>query len=168
MTSAPTADVPAAQQTAPGPARDADRSRSAAGADRAASLDERYGRSRRRGVDRRLGWAVAGGALLLGLVVLLFGGWQHQSSLDFREVHYRVLDERTVAVDFEVTAAPGAAVACALEALSTSYSTVGWKVVELPLEDRRTRMFTDTLVTTYPATTGTVRSCWLLEDRAAP
>jgi hypothetical protein len=135
--------------------------RAAPEADRQSELDDRYGRGRRRRIDRRLGWGVAGALLVAGLAFLLFGGWQTGSTIEFRDLAYSVVDERTVEVDFEVTAPPGSDVVCALEALSESYSQIGWKVHELPASDQRTRRFTDTLVTTGPATTGIVKSCWI-------
>lgn len=131
-----------------------------------ALLDERYGRTRQRGLDRRLGWGLAAVALALGLAVLIFGGWQTTSSIEFRDLSYDVVDARTVRMDFEVTAPPGAPVACALEALSPSYATVGWRILELPAAEQRTRRFSETLVTSYEATTGALRSCWVLSDGA--
>ncbi|MBN9612811.1 MAG: DUF4307 domain-containing protein [Actinobacteria bacterium] len=127
------------------------------------SLDDRYGRTRRRGVDKRLGWGIAIGALLLGLAVLLFGGWQSSNTVEGKVIHYQVQDPRTVAVDFQVSAPTGTEVACALEALSKSYSTVGWKVVVLPPSDQLTRSISETMAPTYLATTGTVRSCWAVQ-----
>lgn len=129
-----------------------------------ANLEERYGRGRQRGIDRRLGWGLAGAGVALGLVLLLFSGWQGASSVEYRDLHYEVIDARTVRVDFEVTAPSGAPVACALEALSTSFATVGWSVIELPVSDQRTRRFSETLITTYEGTTGTLRSCWIVEN----
>lgn len=127
------------------------------------SLDDRYGRTRQLGVDKRLGWGIAIGALLLGLVVLLFGGWQGNNTVEGKVRHYEVQDPRTVAIDFQVSAPAQTEVACALEALSESYSTVGWKVIVLPPSAQLTRSVSDTLATTYEATTGTVRSCWAVQ-----
>ncbi|MGK0716359.1 DUF4307 domain-containing protein [Leucobacter sp. W1153] len=130
-------------------------------------IDERYGRRRQRGIDKRVGWILAGVALLTGLAVLLFGGWQDSSRVEFRDLAYSVESDREVSVSFEVTAPPRTELACALEALSPSFATVGWKVLELEPSPDRTRRFTDTLVTTSPATTGIVRSCWIREDNTA-
>jgi len=132
----------------------------------AEALDERYGRTRQRGIDRRLAWTLGGLAVLAGLAVLIFGGWQRSSTVESRILHYRVMDARAVTVDFEVTAEPDAPVACALEALSPSFATVGWKIVELPQDQQRTRRFSETLLTTHGATTGTIRSCWVVEHGA--
>lgn len=131
------------------------------------SIDERYGRGRQRGIDKRVGWILAGVALLSGAAVLLFGGWQQTSQVEFRDLSYSVESDRGVSVSFEVTAPAGAELACTLEALSPSFATVGWKVLELDPSADRTRRFTETLVTTSPATTGIVRSCWIREDGAA-
>lgn len=135
-----------------------------AGAAAAPDLDERYGRGRRRRIDARLGWIVGGGAVLAGLLFLLFSGWQTAKTVEFRDLAYSVESEREVTVDFEVTAPAQARVACTIEALSTSYATVGGKTFELGISDQRTRRFSQTLVTTYPATTGTVRACWVVAE----
>ena len=63
-----------------------------------------------------------------------------------------------------MTASPGQEVACAVEALNSSFATVGWKIVTLPPSEHRTRTVTQTLVTTNQSNTGTVNSCWILTD----
>ena len=132
----------------------------------AAALDERYGRSRQRGIDRRLGWGLVGIALAIGIAVLAFGGWQKTNTVESKVVHYTVQGPRAVTIEYQVSAPTQTRVACALEALSKSYATVGWKVFELPPSDQRTRNLSETLITTYEATTGTVRSCWPVERPA--
>ncbi len=130
----------------------------------ARTIEERYGRGKRRSIDKRLGWIVGGGAVLAGLAFLLFSGWQHSSTVEFRDLAYSVDSDREVTVSYEVTAPAQARVACTLEALSTSYATVGARTLELEPSEQRTRRFEQTLVTTYPATTGTVRSCWVVTE----
>ncbi len=127
-------------------------------------LDERYGKGRKRTLDKRLGWCVGGALVLAGLAFVLFGGWQQGTDLEFKDLHYSVNNDTTVSVDVQVTAPASATVVCALEALSTSHGTVGWKQVTIPPGDERTRRFTATLTTTSPATTGRVRECWQLAD----
>ncbi len=127
-----------------------------------ALLEERYGRSRSRSFDKRFAWIIGGVLVLAGLVFVFFGGWQQGTNIDFQELHYTVVDDSRVEIDIQVTAPPKATVICALEALSTSHGTVGWKIITVPESNERTRRFTGTLVTTAPATTGLVRDCWEL------
>lgn len=129
-------------------------------------LDERYGKGRKRALDKRLGWIVGGAAVLAGLAFVLFGGWQQGTDLEFKDLHYSVNSETSVTVDVQVTAPADATVVCAVEALSTSHGTVGWKQVTIPPGDERTRRFTSTMITTSPATTGRVRDCWELSGEA--
>lgn len=126
-----------------------------------AALDDRYGRSRQKGVDRRIGWVLAAALLLVGLAVLLFGNWQQADAVDARTIGYTINPDRTVEVRFDVSVAPGTPLVCAVEALSPSFAEVGWKAVELEPSEQRTRRVAETLVTTSEATTGHVKSCWV-------
>jgi len=123
-------------------------------------LDERYGRSRKRKFDARLAWGAGGALVIAGLAFVLFGGWQQGTNIEFKDLHYEVLDARTAQVDAQVTGPPGAELVCTIEAMSESYATVGWKVVPLAQSEERTRRFTEQLRTTAPATTVSVRECW--------
>ncbi len=129
-----------------------------------ALLDERYGRRRRRSFDRRFGWIGGGALVLAGLAFLLFADWQQGNDLEYHDLDYAVVDERTVMVDVQVTTPARTEAICAIEALSESYATVGWKLVEVPASEQRTKRFKTNVVTTSPATTGSVRECWLIED----
>lgn len=125
------------------------------------ALDERYGRRTSRRIDARVGWIVGGAAIALGLVVLLFGGWYQSSDLEAKVLSYEVLDERTVTIESQVTGPADETIRCVAEALSESYATVGWNVIELEAGTDRVRRFSTTLVTTTPATTATLRECWI-------
>lgn len=128
------------------------------------SLEERYGRTRQRGVDRRVAWTAIG-VIALGLVLFLtLGGWRPAQNIEAQNLDYSIGEDGTVEARFEVTATPGAQVMCAVEALSESFATVGWKIIELPVTDLRTRVVTQRLVTTSPPTTAHVRQCWLQEE----
>ncbi|MCU1560132.1 DUF4307 domain-containing protein [Mycetocola sp.] len=127
-------------------------------------LDERYGRSaqaRRR--QRRLGW-IAG-----GVFALVFVAWVVWAALDtvgpaaleVRDTAHVVVDERTVEVTFELSVATGTTSHCAVQALNDTFAVVGWKVVEIPPSDQRTRSFTETVTTTELASTGLIYRCWL-------
>jgi len=123
-------------------------------------LEERYGRRRQRGLDRRVAWSLGGALVLAALVFFIAVFWQGGNSVESKVVHYTVVDAQSVTLDYEVTSEPGASVVCALEGLSPSFATVAWKIVELPESEQRTRRFTETLRTTSEATTATIRGCW--------
>lgn len=125
-----------------------------------ALLDERYGRGKKRTFDKRLGWITGGALVLAGLVFLFFANWQDGKNLEVKDLHYSVVNDTAVEVDVQVTADADAEIVCAVEALSASHGTVGWKLVTIPAGDERTRRFTATVITTSPAATGSVRECW--------
>lgn len=127
-------------------------------------LDERYGRAPRvRKRQRRLGWI--GG----GVFALIFVAWVvwaaldtvGPASLDVRDTAHVLLDERTVEVTFELSVETGTTSYCAVEALNDTFAVVGWKVVEIPPSDQRTRSFTETVISTERASTGLIYRCWL-------
>lgn len=126
-------------------------------------LDDRYGRSRQRGIDRRVGCIAGGAAVVFGAVVLAFGGWQAGSSVEYQDIGRTIVDEHRVDVRFEVTGPANTPVACAIEAQNQTKAVVGWKIVELPVTDQRTHAVSTSVVTTNTASTGSVKSCWVLE-----
>lgn len=125
-----------------------------------AVLDDRYGRggSRRR---RRLVWI---GVAVVAVAVVAWFGWatlanpENGVAADATAFH---LEERSVIVDFQLTAPVGTTVACAIEALDEDYGVVGWKVVEIPASDRHVRAFTEVVPVLAEATTGLVNDCWV-------
>jgi hypothetical protein len=127
-------------------------------------LDERYGRAphvKRR--QRRLGW-IAG-----GVFALIFCAWViwaaldtvGPASLEVKDTAHAVVDERTVSVTFQLSIATGTTSYCAVQALNDTFAVVGWKVVEIPASEQRTRSFTETVTTTERASTGLIYRCWL-------
>jgi hypothetical protein len=66
-----------------------------------------------------------------------------------------------MSVTFTVRAPAGHAVACAIDAQTEEFATVGWKVLEFPPSNKTTRTFTHVLRTTQQAEAGFVDSCWL-------
>lgn len=129
------------------------------------SIDDRYGRGRRRRIDRRLGWIIAF-VLVTGPGAVLFSAWLYSQDIETRDIDFKVVDERSASLVFEVTSPAGSPLACALEAQSESHAQVGWLIREYPISDQRTRRFTETVLTTTHATTVTVASCWVPEITA--
>lgn len=123
-------------------------------------LDERYGRTRRRGTR----W-IAAAAIAIALVVVGAFAWMTAAgslaAVDADATGFQVPDERTVVIEFQVSAPAGSSVACILEAQDEQHGVVGWKVVELPAGETHTRAFRETVPTVAPATTGFVNSCWV-------
>lgn len=123
-------------------------------------LDERYGR-RRSPVRRAIGIAA------LAAVLLAAGAFAWSTAVAAGEraeattTGFEVVDERTVAIAFQVTAPAGRAFACALEAQDEDHGIVGWRVVEFEASELASRAFRETVPTTAVATTGLVNACWV-------
>lgn len=126
-------------------------------------LAERYGRGPRN--RRRSMWWFAATAAAFAVV---FGAWlwwgglsSPAAQLEARDAAYEVIDDRTVRVDWRLTVEPGTPAECAVQALNGRYGVVGWKVVEVPPSEQRTRLLTEQLRTTERAETGLIYRCWL-------
>jgi hypothetical protein len=127
------------------------------------ALDARYGRTPTR---RRLTrWWAIGVAIVVALVVVLWVAWvglfAPAATIDSRTAGYTLVSDSEVEVEYEVTVEPGTAVACAVEALNKKYAVIGWKIVDLPPSEQRTRALTDLVRTSEPAVTGLIYRCWL-------
>jgi hypothetical protein len=127
------------------------------------ALDERYGRTRRGSrTTRVIGITVAAAfALVLGAWVVWAALDGDSAQIEFRDVAHEIIDDRSVSVTWQVTAQPGSELGCAVQALNESFTVVGWKVVQLPPSEQRTRVFTETLRTTELAVSGLIYRCWL-------
>jgi len=124
---------------------------------------ERYGRT---DADHRrrlaLGIAAAAGVLVVVVAwVVWVGLFSPSASLEARDTGYVTRSDGTVDVRFEVTTEPGTPVSCALQAMNERFAIVGWKVVDLPPADVRTRAIVENVRVTEPAVTGLIYRCWL-------
>jgi hypothetical protein len=127
------------------------------------AVAERYGRTP---ADRRrrltLAVVAAGGVLLVVVAwVAWVGLFSPAATLETRDTGYLIHADSTVDIRFEVTTEPGTPVSCALQALNEQFAIVGWKVVELPPGEERTRAFVENVRVTEPAVTGLIYRCWL-------
>jgi hypothetical protein len=127
------------------------------------AVAERYGRTptdRR----RRVRLAVIAAAAVLAVVVawvIWVGLFSPSANLETRDTGYAIRADSTVDIRFEVTTDPGTPVSCALQALNEQFAIVGWKIVDLPRGDDRTRAFVENIRVTEPAVTGLIYRCWL-------
>lgn len=126
-------------------------------------LDARYGRTRNRSVDRLIVF-ISIGVVILGTVIwALFGGWGGNAvSVTHNEIGF-TLDGEDVSLTYQVSAPPGAEVACALESMSESFASVAWKVVTIEPGEQRTRVFTETMRAIREPNSAYVVHCWIPE-----
>ena len=126
-------------------------------------LAERYGRGP---VDRRRTrlWFAATAVAF----AVVFGAWlwwgglsTPAAQLEARDAGYEVVDDRTVTVEWRLTVPPGTPAKCAVQAMNGRYEVVGWKIVDVPPSDQRTRLLSEQLQTTGRAETGLIYRCWL-------
>lgn len=124
-------------------------------------LDERYGRTRSKR-RRMLGWGVVAVLAAAGITWLAWVTISNASrSADAASTGFSIVDERSVALTFQVTANPGTAITCVLEADDEQHGVVGWRVVTYPPSEAHTQAFTETIPTVALATTGFVNACWV-------
>lgn len=128
-----------------------------------AALDARYGRTPARRRRQVVVAVVAASAVLATTIawVVWVGLFEPGASLETRDLGFSAAEHGAVDVTFEVSADPGAEVSCALQALDGQFGIVGWKIVELPPGERRTRVFTERVETAADAVTGLIYRCWL-------
>ncbi|QIK64023.1 DUF4307 domain-containing protein [Leucobacter viscericola] len=140
----------------------ADASVSASGAT-TQTLEDRYGRGKKRRVDRRFAW-IAGVTLVVGgLAFLVFSGWESSNQVQAQDIVFKKTGEFSGTMKFEVTAPPNTPVACVVEALNTSKAPVGWSVVELPVSEKRITTVNAPVRTVGPATAAYAKECWVVE-----
>ena len=127
-------------------------------------LDARYGRTPgRRRAGRLLGWGTGVGIVAVFAAWLVWGGALTGASASFEatDLGFALDGDRAITVQWQFTVQPGTAASCAIEAQNEIHGVVGWKVVELPASQERTRRFTETVLTTEQAVTGLIYRCWL-------
>ncbi|PRY64990.1 uncharacterized protein DUF4307 [Glaciihabitans tibetensis] len=126
-------------------------------------INARYGRTpaNRRRV-RLWAWLTAAiFVVVLGAWLLWAGLLENTDALEAQNVAHTVVDDREVEVTWQLNAEPGTSTSCALQALNESFSIVGWKIVEIPPSELRTRSLTESVLTSEQSVTGLIYRCWL-------
>jgi hypothetical protein len=126
-------------------------------------INARYGRTPR---DRRRtslwAWIAAGGfVVVLGAWLLWAGILENADAIESQNISHTVIDDREVEVTWQLNAEPGTSTSCAVQALNESFSIVGWKIVEIPPSESRTRSLTESVLTSEQSVTGLIYRCWL-------
>ncbi len=127
------------------------------------TIDARYGRTR--GAARRTRWFAIGAAATVRRrahrLVGLGRTRGRAAQLQARDLGHRIIDDASVSVRWSLTIGPGSEARCAVQAMNSTFGTVGWKVVDIPASELVTREFTETVLTTERAVTGLIYRCWL-------
>jgi len=126
-------------------------------------LDTRYGRTRNSAKRTRIiAWSAAAAFVVVFAAWLVWGGLLGApAQLETRDIGHEIVNDSLVEVSYEVTVEPGTDLGCAVQALSSNFSIVGWKVIDVPASEARTRILSESVRTTELATTGLIYRCWL-------
>lgn len=119
-------------------------------------LDDRYGRRPRRGLGR-LAAVVFGVVLVAGTVVV--GVRFADQPVRAETVSYEHLDDARIELTFRITARPGTAVACTVEALDATRGQVGFTEVDVPAHETAQNLATVEIATQGPAVSAQVVGC---------
>lgn len=122
-------------------------------------LQSRYGVGRTQKKDRVFAVSVAIVALVGFLVWGIFFSLQQASQVTTRDVGFRVIDQYSTEVIFEVSRVPGQAVECEVEVLNPSFSVVGYKKVPVEPSGQRSVVISTVVNTTELGTSGLVAGC---------
>jgi hypothetical protein len=126
------------------------------------TIAERYGRTRKR--SRRtlviaVSFAVA--------IVVVFAAWTiwaglfvPGASVESTDVGNSRVNSQAIKVRWEISANPGQATKCAVQALDQNFGIVGWKVVSIPPSTERSRTLSTVVRTAQPAVSGLIYLCW--------
>jgi hypothetical protein len=129
----------------------------------AVDLDARYGRTPASARSKR--WIAIGvGSAFVAVVgawVVWAGLLGGTSDMEVVDTGHSVIDDSLVQVRYQLTVEPGETVSCAAQALNSTFGIVGWKVVDVPASDRRTRTLGVDVRTTELSVTGLIYRCWL-------
>ncbi|MBT1035212.1 DUF4307 domain-containing protein [Canibacter sp. lx-45] len=125
-------------------------------------LADRYGARASRKRDRALAW-------VLGAMLVVSLGWftyamvfrNSFGNISVADISHSVIDKHTAKITFDVTTArPQTKLRCEIQALSTSYAPLGYKIIELPASSKQHQRITTELRTLNTANTVTATDCW--------
>lgn len=107
-------------------------------------------------------WVVGTIGIGIGVALAIWFGLSATVGLpSWQTMGYKVVDNESVRVDFEVHSPDGRDVVCTLHALSEDFSVVGSADVPISMAGENTVRESVTLRTTTRAVTGTVDTCTL-------
>lgn len=105
------------------------------------------------------------GAAAVALVFIVWAIWagpgQTTHGLDTDDVGYQVVSAHETVVHTQLSVDPGTRAECAVQVLDKSFTIVGWKQVEVPASDQRTRTLNTPVKTVSRGVTGLIHDCWV-------
>ena len=105
-------------------------------------------------------WAIGIAGCVVGTALAVWLGLTMSlGRVTWTDTGYRVVDDRTVEVEFDVHRPAGQAVTCVVRALDQGFGTVGTVEVRIPASGERSLHRQVTVRTTTRAVTGVVREC---------
>lgn len=126
-------------------------------------LSARYGSREATGKRDKILLVVAALVLLACFVVWLvfFGPFAAKAGLSWDDTGNAKVDDRTAEISWTLTVEPGTETSCALQVQNEAHAIVGWKIIDIPASQERTRSFTEQVRTVQPGVTGLIYRCWL-------
>ena len=128
------------------------------------TLDQRYGKKPARPRPSRRGLTVL--AVLVLALASAFVAWiaAHRGTAPtYQEKSVQVRSALRTSLDFDLTKRPGDDVRCAVQAVNDQRAVVGWKEIQVGRDAAATSRQHVDLLTTGPAETATVESCWVVD-----
>lgn len=106
-------------------------------------------------------WWVVGivGCTLGSALAIWLGLANSVGQVTFTDTGFKVVDDRSVRVEFDVHRSPGQAVTCRVRALDQAFGVVGVVTVDVPPTQERSIHQETVVRTTSRAVTGVVESC---------
>ncbi len=140
------------------------------------SVATRYGGTKKSRVSKKTGRVIAIIAVLSAILVTCWFAFSASSSLlSYESVGYKIHDESTAWVEFELTKEPEETVACTVRVLSENAAIAGYRTVLIgPDEDTEqdrtdlTKYYTTDLRTDQLGSSGELETCWYVEAEEAP
>ena len=126
-------------------------------------LDDRYGRTPQATRRKRLFFIVAVGAfaVVFGAWLLWAGLFATGAQFQTRDTGYSNVTDNSIDVHFALTVDSGTEIRCAVQAMNSSFSVIGWKIIDIPASSSNTRNLVETVRTSEKPVTGLIHHCWL-------
>jgi len=105
-------------------------------------------------------WVIGTLGVSVGVILVVWLALANTlGKVTWTDTGYKVVDERSVRVEFDVHRSPGQAATCTVRALDQRFGVVGALEVQVPAGPQRTVHQAVTVRTTSRAVTGTVQRC---------